>query len=141
MTNIPAELRASMENCPYSRLLGLRLLELAEGYAKVAVKLGPEHANFLGGVNGGLILSLADYGFACSCNTLGQVRVAVQFNMNFLSAPAFGGDLRAEARTVHAGKTIVLAEISITDTSGKLVAKATGTGITRPSPGAAKTKA
>jgi len=138
MTHITAELRASMENCSYARLLGFRLLELAEGYAKVSVVLRPEHANFLGMIHGGLVMSLADYAFECSCNTLGQPRVALQFSTNFISAPPLEGDLLAEARTIHAGETIALTEISVTDANGKIIARATGTAIAKPSRSSAK---
>lgn len=131
MAHITAELRASMENSPYSRFLGFCLLELSEGYAKVSVTLRPEHANFLGMTDGGLVMSLADYAFACSCNTFGQARVAAQFSTNFISAPSLTGELLAEGRTIHAGKTMALTEISVTDGSGRIIAKATGTAITR----------
>lgn len=131
MTHITTELRASMENSAYAQLLGLRLLELSEGYAKVAVTLRPEHANFLGMTDGGVVMSLADYAFACSCNTFGQVRVAAQFSTNFISAPAMNSELLAEGTTIHAGKTMALTEISVTDDSGRLIAKATGTAITK----------
>ncbi len=131
MSHITAELRASMEKSPYARLQGFHLLELSEGYARVSVTLRPEHINFRGTVDGGLVMSLADYGFACSCNTFGQVRVAAQFSTNFISAPALKGDLLAEARTIHAGKTMALTEISVTDASGRVIAKATGTAITK----------
>ncbi len=131
MAHITAELKASFENSPYGRLLGFRLLELSEGYAKVSVTLRPEHTNFLGVIDGGLVMSLADYAFACSCNTFGQTRVATQFSTNLISASALKGTLMAEARTIHAGKTMALTEISVTEASGKVIAKATGIAITK----------
>ena len=131
MTHITAELRTSMENSTYAQLLGFRLLELSEGYARVSVTLRPKHANFLGMTDGGLVMSLADYAFACSCNTFGQVRVAAQFSTNFISAPAMNSELLAEGKTIYAGKTMALTEISVTDASGKIIAKATGTAITK----------
>ena len=131
MAHITAELRTSLENSAYARLLGFRLLELYEGYAKVSVSLHPGHANFLGVIDGGLVMSLADYAFACSCNSFGQTRVAAQFSTNFISTPNLEGALLAEAKTIHAGKTMALTEISVTDTSGKVIAKATGTAITK----------
>ena len=138
MTHITAELKTSMENCSYAGLLGFRLLELTEGYARVSVVLRSEHINFLGMIHGGLVMSLADYAFECSCNTFGQARVALQFSTNFISAPALEGELLAEARTVHAGETIALTEISVTDASGRIIAKATGTAITRAKRSSAK---
>ena len=132
MSHITPELRASIENSPYALQLGFRLLELSEGYAKVAVALCPEHTNFHGTTDGGLIMSLADYAFACSCNTFGQVRVAAQFSTNFISAPAMKGKLTAEGRTIHVGKTMALTEITVSDSTGRTIAKATGTAITKP---------
>ena len=137
MAHVTPELRVSMENSPFAQRLGFRLLELSEGYAKVSLTLRSEHANFLGMIDGGLVMSLADYAFACSCNTFGQARVAAQFSTNFISAPALEGELVAEGRTIHAGKTMALTEISVTDASGRLIAKATGTGITKPNQGSA----
>ena len=130
MSHITPELRTAMENATYPRLLGFRLLELSEGYAKVSVTLRPECANFIGTTDGGLVLSLADNAFACSCNTLGQIRVAIQFSINFISSPSLGSELVAEAKTVHAGKTIAITEVSVTDDSGRTIARATGTAIT-----------
>ncbi len=131
MAHIAAQLRDSMEKSPYGRFLGFRLLELSEGYAKVSVAYSVEHTNFLGLIDGGLLMSLADYAFACSCNTFGQTRVAAQFSTNFISAPVAKGELLAEARTIHAGKTIALTEITVTDARGRVIAKATGTAITK----------
>jgi len=131
MNIITEELRRSMENSYYQQKLGFRLIELSNGYAKVAVTLGQEHANFLGGIDGGLVMSLADYAFACSVNTFGQVRVAAQFSTNFIAAPLLKGELIAEGKTIHAGRTMALTEITVIEASGRLIAKATGTAITK----------
>lgn len=134
MTDISPELRTAMENSPFAHRLGLRLLELSPGYARVSVSLDPEHVNFLGGVDGGLVMSLADYAFACSCNSLGKTRVAIQFSTNFLSPPNTGDELVAEAITTHDGKTIALTEISVRGENNRVLAKATGTAFTIPNP-------
>jgi acyl-CoA thioesterase len=97
----------------------------------VSVNLSAEHSNFLGVVDGGLVMSLADYAFACSCNSFGPKRVAVQFNTSFISAPVLEGELLAEGITIHAGKTIAVTEITVSDARGRIVAKATGTAVAR----------
>lgn len=132
MAEISPELRSAMENAPFPRLLGFRLLELATGYARAAVTLRPELANFLGSTDGALITSLADYAHACAANTLG-LRVGMQANINYISGVGLKGELIAEAKTVHAGRTVALTEITVTDANGKLIAKATGTALARPS--------
>ena len=132
MPHITAELKASLAGSPYARLLGFQLLELSEGYAKVSVTLRPEHASFLGATDGSLIMSLADYAAACAGNTLGQTRVAVHSSTNFISPSAISGSLWAEARTIHAGKTLALIEMTVTDESGRIIARGNNTGIARP---------
>lgn len=133
MAEISADLRNSMVNAPFPRLLGFRLLDLSEGYARMAVTLRPDHANFLGGVDGALIASLADCTVACACNTLGQVRVGLQSSINYISGPSLKGELFAEARVFHAGRTIALTDVTITDSNGKVVARSTSTALARPS--------
>ncbi|MFC2002595.1 PaaI family thioesterase [Chloroflexota bacterium] len=132
MPNITPELKASLENAPYPHLLGFRLLELSEGYARVSVTIRPEHANFQGTPDGAFVMSLADYASACACNTLGQTRVGAQFNIHFIAAVPLESELTAEARTVHAGRTMALTEASVTDANGRIIAKASGTAITKP---------
>lgn len=126
--SVSPELEKRMAAAPYAQALGFRLLEVSEGYARVAVTLSDTHRNFMGGTDGGLIISLADYAFACSCNTYGDVRVAVQFSASILAAPEAGGELMAEGRTVRSGRRVAVTEISVTQ-NGKLVARATGTAV------------
>jgi len=131
MSNITPELRTSLENAPFPRLLGFRLLELSEGYAKVAVTIRPEHFSFLGTTDGTLVMSLADYAYACSVNTLGGIRVALQSNINFLAAAPSEGEITAEAITVHAGRSVAVMAMSVADGNGRVIAKATGTAMAR----------
>jgi len=130
MSDTLPELKTSLENPPYASLLGFRLQELSEGYAKVAVTIRPEHRNFLGNTDGGLVMSLADHAFASACNSHGDTRVAAQFNINFFAAAPLKGDMTAEARTAHVGRRIAVVDINVADNTGKIIAKATGTAIT-----------
>jgi len=131
MSNITPELRTSLENAPFPRLLGFRLLELTEGYAKVAATIRPEHASFLGATDGAFVMSLADYAYACAVNTLGGIRVALQSNINFLAAAPSEGEITAEAKTAHAGRSVAVMDMSVADDTGKIIAKATGTAMAR----------
>jgi len=125
--NITQELRTALETIPYFNMLGFRLIELKEGYAKVSVKSRTEHTNFHGWTDGSLVTSLADYASVCASSTLGRKRVAVQININFLAGAAINSELIAEARAIHVGRTTVLIEMTVTDSPGKVVARASST--------------
>ena len=65
-----AELRARAEAEPIASFLNMRLLELSQGYAKVAMKLRSEYRNFNGLIFGGIIMAVADQAFAYASNSV-----------------------------------------------------------------------
>jgi len=121
------ELRQRFDASPYAVLLGMRVVALARGYARLELRVRPEFANFAGLTHGGLLMSLADHAFGCALNTLGRTYVAVQFNIHFLGTATDGELLVAEGRVVHAGRTSGLGEMEVRNGGGRLVARATGT--------------
>ena len=113
------------EACPYYRLLNMKIEEVKDGYARLTMNLEEKHLQFLKTVHGGAIASLADS--AAAWATVGStgleaVPVTVEMKINFL-APVESGQLIAEARTVHKGKTISLSDVEVKDDKGRLVAK------------------
>lgn len=114
---------------PAWQLLGINLVELSDGYAKVSLKLKPEFINFVGSIHGGIIVTLADSAFGYAVNTLHYPTVAAQFNTHFLNRAYPGAELTAECRVVKAGKRATMAEISVENNDGTIIAQATGTGI------------
>ncbi len=93
--------------------LGIQIVEVKEGYAKLSMKLTKDHMNSLGAAHGGVIFSLADCAFAEACNYGDTVAVAIQVSINYLK-PAFEGDtLTAEAVQVSDGKTLGLYQVTI----------------------------
>lgn len=114
---------------PAWQLLGIKLEELTDGYARVKMEAKPEFTNFIGSIHGGIIVTLADSAFGYAVNSLNYPTVAAQFNTHFLNAAAPGKELSAECRVIKAGKRAVTAEIKVTDSDGKIIASATGTGI------------
>lgn len=114
---------------PVWRFLGIKLIDIDEGYAKAGLKLKPEFLNFAGLVHGGIVMTLADSVFGYAVNTLHFPTVACQFNTHLLVPPLPDDELIAECRVVKAGRRMVMAEISVQNQSGKIIAKATGTSI------------
>jgi acyl-CoA thioesterase len=105
---------------PFREILGIQVVEVKDGYAKMSLKITKNHTNALGAAHGGVIFSLADCAFAEACNFGENVAVAVQVNINFLK-PAFEGDtLAAEAVRVSDGKTLGLYHITISKQDKKI---------------------
>jgi len=124
-----AELRAKAEGEPIASFLKMQLLELSPGYARVSIKLTPEYENYNGLVFGGIIMSVADEAFGYAVNSVDHPSVATQFNTHFITAARVGDELIAEGRLVKSGKRVGIAEVTVTNQDGKLIAKATGTTI------------
>ena len=125
-------LRQEFDNSPYAAYLGMRLLELSYGYAKVTMEVGPQHHNWGKMPHGGLIVSLADQAFGCAVNSMEGRYVAVQFSINFLGVPQNQEDtLISEARVVHPGKSVRVAQMTVQDSSGRVIARAVGTAVAR----------
>ena len=124
-----AELRARAEGEPIASFLKMRLLELSPGYAKVAMKVRPEHQNFHGMTFGGIVMAIADQAFGYTVNSVDFPSVASQFNIHFIAAAKVGDELIAEGRLMKSGKRVSIAEVTVTNQEGKLIAKATGTTI------------
>ena len=124
-----AEFRANVEREPISSFLGMKLVELDRGYARVTMKMRPEHLTFNGYVFGGIIMCLADQAFACAANSVGRTSIATQFNMHFIAGPHPNDELAAECRFVRTGRRVDVCEMTVTDQEGKLIATATGTAI------------
>ena len=121
--------RQWFDSSPYAVFLGMRLAELKPGYSRVSLKLRPEFLNWDGRVQGGVLASLIDQAFGTAMNSLDRIYVAVQLNVNFLAAAEVGQTLYAEGKVVHAGKTLGVAEMVVSDDKGKVIARATGTTI------------
>jgi len=120
-------LKAKEAGEPIAAFLKMRLIELTPGYSKVSMKLTPEHLNFNGMVFGGIVMAIADQAFAYATNSLVTPSIATQFNIHLISGAAPGDELTAECRVIKSGRRIGVSEMTVTNQSGKLIAKATGT--------------
>jgi acyl-CoA thioesterase len=129
---MPDELKRLLElgkNEPIAAFLGMSLLELSPGYARVSMQMKPEYINFNGMIFGGIVSAVADQAFAYATNSVVNPNVASQFNIHFIAAAGAQDELTAECRVVKSGKRVCISEIKVTNREGKLVATATGTTI------------
>ncbi len=101
--------------------------EVGLDYARVAFDVDPFHMNANGTLMGGALFTLADFAYAVASNSSGCKTVALNVDINFIST-ARGTHIVAESKADKIGRTIVFFTTSITDETGRLIAKANCTG-------------
>lgn len=121
------EMTRFTDNDRAAKLLGIRLLEVEKGYAKVEMPIREDHMNGAGTLHGGVIFTIADYAFAVAVNAGGPLTVAVSANISYFKPPR-GRIVRAEAREISSGRKVCCCEVEIRDEDETPVAKFTGTG-------------
>jgi acyl-CoA thioesterase len=87
-----------VEQEPFAKKFGLKLVELDEGYSRVEMKFTPDMENIFGMAHGGALFALIDEAFETASNSHGTVAVALNMNITYISPPASGSRLIAEAR-------------------------------------------
>jgi len=130
---IPGELdfrtRAKMNDVPVARLIGFEAKEIADGRATVTLAGGPQHANPMGTLHGGILCDIADAAMGMAfASTLAadESFTTVELKINFFR-PVWEALLRAEGKVVRRGSNIGYTECEITDERGQLIAKAAST--------------
>ena len=107
---------------PFSRKLGLKLLDLGEGYSRVTLTLRPDLENIFGMAHGGAIFSLLDVAFETACNSHGTTAVALNVAVTYLASPNPGSTLTAEARELSRTRKTANYDIKAYDDQGRLIA-------------------
>lgn len=99
---------------PYNDLLGVQVLEAADGHASGCVELGTEHSSTATRrvAHGGLICSLVDtVGGAAVISEIKRPPPTIDLHVDFLN-PATG-DLYAEGEVVRLGSETALASVDV----------------------------
>jgi uncharacterized protein (TIGR00369 family) len=115
-----------------ARLVGFTLEEIGKGHARIDLRAGPQHANPMGTLHGGILCDIADAAMGMSYVSLiapTDSFTTIELKINFLR-PFWAGPLSARGRILRKGRTMGLAECRITDEKGRLVAYATSTCMT-----------
>lgn len=117
---------------PIAQLIGFVLTEVAPGRAVIELEAGPQHANPMGTLHGGVLCDVADaaMGMAYAAGLgPGETFTTLELKINFLK-PVRTGKLTATGRVVKAGHTVGLVECDIVDDQDRLVARASSTCMT-----------
>lgn len=112
---------------PFANFMGIRLLELREGYSRVVMKTKKCMLNFHGTTHGGVIFSLADAAFAAASNSHRIQAVALTMEINYRISVKSDAKLFAEAKEESLGRKTALYHVTVTNGKGELVASCHGT--------------
>ena len=129
---ITVGMRANEAGAPVAKLVGFRPTSVEDGKAVFELEAGPQHANPMGTLHGGVLCDVADAAMGVAyASTLGEGETftTLELKINFLR-PFRNGTLTATARVVKAGRTIGLTECDVTDPEGRLIARAMSTCMT-----------
>ncbi len=116
-------------HAPYWALLGMELVDLRKGWAKVRLPYSDKLIQPFGVVHGGAIFSVADSSVAMALLGLvkdDEVFTTVEMKINYLK-PFTRGEAIAEASIIHKGSRIALGDVEVRDANSALIAKAVST--------------
>lgn len=109
-----------------SRALGMEILAVAPGRARLAMTVGAGMVNGHGTCHGGFIFLLADSAFAFACNSENEKAVAQHCAITFLRPARLGERLQAEAeKRGEAGRSGIY-DITVRGADGTVIAEFRG---------------
>ncbi len=124
--------RGELPPPPVARLIGFTMASVELGLVVMEMEVGPQHANPMGTLHGGILCDLADaamgMAYASSLDE-GETFTTLELKINFLK-PVRTGRLIATGRLVKGGRTVGLVECDIHDDNDRLVARASSTCMT-----------
>src|SRR6202142_2046329 len=132
LSRIQEQIAGRIPPPPIARLIGFKATAVAPGAATVTLEAGPQHANPMGTLHGGVLCDIADaaMGIAYAANLAeGESFTTLELKISFLK-PVWKATLTAEGRVLKQGRTTGLVECRVTDEKGSLVAHATSTCMT-----------
>src|SRR5467141_1866119 len=100
--------RARTSPVPIAELIGFGVEELGGGRAVASLRSGPQHANPMGPLHGGVLCDLADAAMGMAFVTTlapDESFTTVDLSINFFR-PVWQTVLRAEARVINRGRNV-----------------------------------
>lgn len=109
-------------NDPFSKLLGMQLIEIAEGQCKLAMKVTKDMLNGFGIAHGGITYSLADSALAFASNSRGIQSVSIETSINHLSKVMEGDTLTATSEEKNLTGRTALYLVNVNNQNNQSVA-------------------
>lgn len=105
-----------------SQALGMKIIEIRPGYARLSMTVRKDMVNGHQICHGGLIFTLSDSAFAFACNTYGMVTVAAGATVEFLLPAKLGDELTATAQERSRSRRTGVYDVTVNDQRGECIA-------------------
>lgn len=114
------------ENDLFAKLLGLEIIELDAGFAKIKGTVTAQMLNAMGKTHGGAIFAMADFALAVASNSYGEPAVSTNVSINYMKASTAGDVIIATATEESRTRKTGLYRIEIRNSLGEKLALAHG---------------
>ncbi|MCX5803657.1 MAG: PaaI family thioesterase [Proteobacteria bacterium] len=111
---------------PYYGLLGIEVVEISKGFAKLKLDFKNSLTHPFGYLHGGAIASLADSAGINSILTTtndNERALTLEMKVNYL-VPVKDAVVYAEGKVIHKGKKFAVSDVDVKSVDGELIAKA-----------------
>src|SRR5215470_13205975 len=111
MSGVSPEIAEFVKKIRFAEHLGVKIDALEKGIARLSLEIKPDFTTSWGTVHGGVILSLLDITLSMSARTLfdpPRSVMTVDISAQFIGTAT--GQLRAEGRVAHSGKSTIFCE-------------------------------
>lgn len=118
-----------LHTLPFAKLIGMRLVDLSPGEAKIRLEIRDDLRQIYGVLHGGVTATLIDTAMAFAAATIleeGTRSTTIDLNVHYLR-PHTDGAVIATAKVVRAGKRIITISAEVHNDEGKLIATALST--------------
>lgn len=115
-------IKALYERDVAAQELGVTIVAVGPGYAKLQMQVRPDMLNGHGVCHGGRVFGLADTAFAYACNSYNVLSVAAHCEIDFVRPGPPDATLIAIARERSRGRKMGVYDVEVTDADGQIVA-------------------
>lgn len=122
MSSAEAIVQKMLAGDAFSQWLGIEVEENQPGYARLSMRLRPEMTNGFQIAHGAISYALADSALAFASNGYGKQALSIETSISHLQALKVGERMVAEAKELHASRSLARYEVWVRKEDGAPVA-------------------
>lgn len=107
------------EKDTFSQWLGIRILDVKEGFCRLKLTVREDMLNGFGIAHGGITYSLADSALAFASNSKGRQAVSIETSISHVEKTKAGDCIVAEARELYRNQKLAHYEVSLVNDTTK----------------------